>query len=436
MSGTQDHLKKKAAALASMRALHDKVEAEQRDFSSEESREWAELEESVKFHTEAVKRISSLAGYDQEGRSSVPFEVADETQTVQAAQNRNTGRLWNNFGDFLKAVVDAGTPGKRFDPRLRELRGTPSGASEQVSADGGYLVDTDFANDLMTRVYNNGVLASRARRIPISAGSNGLKINVVNETSRADGSRFGGVRAYWMAEADAYTTSKPAFRQMSFSLSKLGAAMYLTDELAQDTSALQSMVQESFAKELAFALDEAIFNGDGSGKPRGIRAATGSAIVTVAKETGQAAATVNKENIFNMYSRLFAANRPNAAWFINQSVEPQLYGLTLGNNGIYFPAGQFANQPYGQLMGLPVIPVEHTAALGTVGDVVLADLSEYILVEKGGTQVQSSIHVRFLYDEQVLKFTYRVDGQPTWATALTPKAGSTLAPYVQLATRA
>lgn len=435
-------MKRRASVVAAMQALTDRADAEKRDFTAEEEREWNEREAEAKSLTQRIEKEGILAQFRAEESRSIPaaagaYEAADDTQSVQAEQKRSDGKRWGSLGDFLKAVVDAGTPGKRFDPRLRETRGTPSGASEQVSADGGFLVDTDFANELLTRVYNSGVLASRCRRIPISAGSNGLKINVVNETSRADGSRFGGVRAYWLAEADAYTASKPVFRQMSFSLYKLGAAMYLTDELSSDTSALQSLVEESFAKEMAFALDEAVLNGDGSGKPRGIRAATGSGIVTVAKETAQAAATVNKENLFNMYSRCFGANRPNAVWFINQAVETQLFGLTLGNNGIYFPAGQFANSPYATLFGLPVIPVEQCAALGTVGDIVLADMSEYILVEKGGTTMQSSVHVRFLYDEQVLKFTYRVDGQPTWASALTPKNGAnTLAPYIQLATRA
>jgi hypothetical protein len=48
-----------------------------------------------------------------------------------------------------------------------------------------------------------------------------------------------------------------------------------------------------------------------------------------------------------------------------------------------------------------------------------------------------SVHVRFLYDEQVFKFTYRVDGQPIWSSALTPFKGSnTLSPFVALQTRA
>ena len=437
MSNSQELRQRRADLIRSMKAITAKCDAEQRDFNSDEEKEFNEKETEVNALNKRIEREERMVSLESSVATSkaVTYEPADDTRSVQKEQNKVEGRSWGNLGEFLHAVVEAGTPGKRFDPRLRESRGVGSGLAENVSADGGFLVNTDFANELLTRVYSSGVLASRVRRVPISAGSNGLKVNVIDETSRADGSRFGGVRAYWMAEADAYTASKPKFRQMNFSLYKLGATTYLTDELVADTTALQSVVEEAFVKELSFALDEAIMNGNGTGKPKGILAGTG--LVTVAKETGQAAATLNKENLFKMYSRCYGANRPNAVWFINQEVETQLFQLTLGDNGIFFPAGQFANQPYNTLFGRPVIPVENCAALGTVGDVVLADLSEYLMVEKGGMQMQSSIHVRFLYDEQVLKFTYRCDGQPTWNSPLTPyKGASTLSPYVALATRA
>jgi len=47
------------------------------------------------------------------------------------------------------------------------------------------------------------------------------------------------------------------------------------------------------------------------------------------------------------------------------------------------------------------------------------------------------MHVRFLYDEQVFKFTTRVDGRPLWHSSLTPFKGSaTQSPFVFLDTRA
>jgi HK97 family phage major capsid protein len=89
-------------------------------------------------------------------------------------------------------------------------------------------------------------------------------------------------------------------------------------------------------------------------------------------------------------------------------------------------------------MGRPVIPIEYAATLGTAGDIMLADLSQYVMIDKGAIQSATSIHVKFLYDETAFRFVYRVDGQPAWNAPLTPfkgGAGSTQSPFVVLATR-
>jgi len=73
--------------------------------------------------------------------------------------------------------------------------------------------------------------------------------------------------------------------------------------------------------------------------------------------------------------------------------------------------------------------------MGTVGDIVLASLSNYQAIQKGGIEAASSIHVQLLTDETVFRFVYRVDGAPTWGAALTPFKGSnTQSPFVALAT--
>jgi HK97 family phage major capsid protein len=87
------------------------------------------------------------------------------------------------------------------------------------------------------------------------------------------------------------------------------------------------------------------------------------------------------------------------------------------------------------LLGKPIIPIEQAAAPGTVGDIVLADLNEYLIIDKGGIKSSVSIHVRFIYDEQTFKWTYRFDGGPIRNKPLTPYKGtsSTLGPFATLA---
>ena len=78
------------------------------------------------------------------------------------------------------------------------------------------------------------------------------------------------------------------------------------------------------------------------------------------------------------------------------------------------PPNGLSGQPYGTLYGRPVIPTEFNATLGTVGDIVLADFSQYKLANMGAVQTASSMHVQFLTDQMVWRFTVEYDGQATW----------------------
>jgi HK97 family phage major capsid protein len=115
-------------------------------------------------------------------------------------------------------------------------------------------------------------------------------------------------------------------------------------------------------------------------------------------------------------------------------------GLAVGLGGglVYMPPGGLSGQPYGTLFGRPVIAIEQAASLGDKGDVLLADMNQYVLADKGGIQSAVSMHVRFTNDETVIRFVYRVDGQPLWHSALTPFKGTsnTLSPFVTLDARA
>ena len=103
---------------------------------------------------------------------------------------------------------------------------------------------------------------------------------------------------------------------------------------------------------------------------------------------------------------------------------------------VYLPPGGYNSAPYGMLLGRPVYPIEYASTLGTVGDILLADFTQYVVAQKGGMQAATSIHIAFLTDEMVFRITYRIDGEPIWHSALTPFKGSaTKSPFVALATR-
>ena len=421
--------------------LYDNAVAEKRGLTDEEKAEDQRLEKQA---TEMGQIIDNLKEIERQ-RAGIP---KDQLPIGPQAQDPNQARAdeskWGSFGEFLQAVVRAGMPGGQVDRRLvlsdeeRQL-----GMSEGVPAEGGFMVKTDFVEELLKRTYELAVLASRVRRISVGPNSNGLTINAIAETSRTTGNRWGGIQAYWLGEAKAKDSSMPTLRQMEIKLKKLAALCYSTDELLQDAPALEGIIRMAFTEEFAFMVDMAIYEGLGVGSPLGIL--NSPALVTVAAEVGQPAATILFENIVNMWSRAYGRSRPNMVWLINQDIVPQLYAMSLavgvGGIPVYLPANGLSGSPYGSLMGRPVIPIEHAATLGTTGDIMLADLQQYLMIDKsgagGGIQAATSIHVKFTHDETAFRFVYRVGGQPLWNSPLTPfKGANTQSPFVVLATRA
>ena len=429
--------------MAKAAEIDAKCVSENRDPSEAELTLQNEIMDTVK---EYQRIISTM---ERQERIAAELESPEAPLTVpKKTDNRGSGITirdkdkFNSFGAQMAAVVNAGSPGGHVDPRLRNIQAAAAGGlGETTPSDGGFLVQQDYSAELLQQVFETGILASRCRKIQISANANGIKIPGVDETSRAS-TRAGGIIAYWKDEAALKVASKPSFRQIELSLKKLIGLCYATDELLSDVTALESFIRSAFISEFGFQIDDAIINGTGAASPLGILNA--GCLVSVAKETGQTAATILAENVMKMRSRLFASSRMNSVWLINQNVEPQLHqmALSVGTGGIpvYMPAGGLSTNPYDTLYGRPVIPIEQCATLGTVGDIVLADFQNgYVLAEKGGIQTDMSIHVQFLYDETAFRFVLRVDGQPVRATELTPyKGGSsdTQSHFIALATRA
>jgi len=424
---------KRSVLIEEARAILDKAEEEERNLTEEEQEKYDGLIARAQEAKGREDRYVELHGLGDELRHLEVHKPEPESASP-------VGGPFRSLGEQLMAVVHSSQPGASIDSRLLEVRAA-SGLSEGIPADGGFLVQSDFATELLKRTYLTGILANRCRKIPLSANSNGIKINAVDETSRADGSRWGGVLAYWAAEAGTVTAKQPKFRQINLELNKLMGLCYGTDELIQDAAALESVIMQAFSEEFGFKLDDAIVNGDGAGKPLGIMSSPCK--VSVSKETGQSAATVVTENILKMWKRLWARSRANSVWLINQDIEDQLelLSVAIGTGGelarLYDPPGSPTNNTaFGKIKGRPVMPIEQCQTLGTSGDIILADLSQYVLVDKSAMQSASSIHVKFINDETTFRFIYRVDGQPIWNSPLTPYKGSnTLSPFVVLATR-
>lgn len=422
---------RKADAVAKMQGLMNAADTGNRELTDAERTEYDALKASLVTINGDIVRAEAL----QEEERSLPASAATR---IEVGEERAAKKPWRGKGEQLVAIARATQLAEQgradlVDPRLKAALG----GSESVPSDGGFLVEPEYSADLLQRIYDTGEVAKRCE--PMKMASARLIVNAVDEDSRQDGSRWGGLLAYWLAEAQPYTGAKPKFREVQLVANKLIGLIYGTEELLEDTTAFESYIDKVVPQEFAFKVDDAIINGLGAGMPLGVLNST----ATIQQAIVGGETSISSADILAMWSRLFAPYRKDAVWFINQSLEPKLYPLAVGSPSlgqylIYTPPGVNGNTSgQGLLMGRPVIPIEQTAAAGTVGDIVLFAGSGYLLAQRNEVRSDSSIHVAFLTGEKAFRFMVRMDGQPWWKKPLTPKASGapTLAPFVTLGAR-
>lgn len=359
------------------------------------------------------------------------------------AQPRQAAGSWSSLGEQLCAIRAAGAaPERGVDSRLNFVR-YPTGMFEADPSAGGFAIEAQYAQDLVGIAYEEATIAPLCDRRETQAPLADVNVPAIDETSRADGSRWGGTLAYWSTEAASVTASMPRFKNLAFSAKKLIAVVVVSNELFADVPMLDAHIRRAYAAELSFNLDLVILRGDGAGKPLGFL--NSPALITIAKQTGQASATIVAANVSQMWTALPAPSRRRAVWLVNEDADTQLEQLTLtvGSAGapaatavaMYMPAGANGNE-YPLLKGRPVLAIEQCPQLGTLGDIVLADLNHYVLID-GGNKPAISADCLFLEDQTVFRFVLRVDGTSAFASPISPYNGSPnkRSPFVALAAR-
>lgn len=372
-------------------------------------------------------------------------EGAIETGDSETDKLLDTGGF-KSFGHFAHAVRTGSARGGRasepssveaikrwndaidaHNNHLVEIK-APSGMHEGADPDGAELVPRQFSNTVYRRITSPERLFGRLS--PITVSGNSLEVPRLKENSRANGSRHGGVQAYWDGEAEQYTGSRPKFDNLNLKLNKLTVLTYVTDELLQDSAvALESWLNQVVPDEFDFKINDAIINGGGVKMPTGIL--NSGSKITVAAESGQGAGTIVYKNILKMHNQALPSARGRMLWLAHLECEPQLEQLYLATgtahgNPVYLPQGGGASDvELARLKGKPVVITEQCSALGTEGDIILFDPADYACIVKGGIQSAMSIHLRFDYQETAFRWSFRMDGKPYNNTALSPFKGTT-----------
>jgi len=351
--------------------------------------------ETLKAQIEAKEKLATMSASANAPVRKTASEPVARVE-VQASRQEKLGGF-KSVGEFLSAVKGeaTGKKDKRFENTLFERNGE----------DGGFLVPEEMMTTITKKLATEESLLSKTTQFAVSGNS----LTFPTDESQPWNS---GVEAYWLAEGAAYTSSKGKVGMASLKLNKLGALIKISDELAEDSVALESFMLAKAPEAIMHKINSAIISGNGVGKPMGIL--NSGFKITAAKESGQAADTIVAKNVIKMYSKMIPSARAGAAWYVNAGCEEQLRTMKddLGNFIYLAPGSQLNQSPYGQLLGLPVIPmIGSLPQLGDEGDIALVNFSYYYTILKSSGMKQSiSSHLYFDRDVQAYKFTMRIDG--------------------------
>lgn len=442
MNALLEARRKLAEALKNEEELLTKLVAEDRDATAEEGVKLGEYSAAKKRNAAAVERLEAIKN---DSRSAVDdgaeVRAAPRIEVTRSEGEDENGQYkpFKSIGEQLQAIHRAAaSPNRAPDSRLYEInKRAASGLNEGVGADGGFLVQVDFGAAMLDQAIATGTLASRCTKFPVGAGRNGVEYPRVDESSRATGSRWGGVQVYWAKEGDSATVKRPKFRIDSMKFHKLIGLCVATDEMLEDASFLGAFISKAFNEEMGAMIDKGIVRGTGDGEMLGIL--NSGSLITAAAESGQTADTITGKNALDMRKRLLPNSLSKAVWLHSFSASDQVQSLTItkGKSDIpLFKIGDGANSLVDSVLAREALASEQCSAVGDVGDIILADFSSYAIITRN-VQEASSIHAYFSTAEQAFRFTLRINGQPLFNKPLTPEfdTANTLSSFVTLAAR-
>jgi HK97 family phage major capsid protein len=361
--------------------------------------------------------------------SGVTVELPNNTEP-QFVNDPNKG--FTSPREFIGAVIQAGR-GYTEDQRLKYLTVGSDEARTNSDPAGGFLVPVGYSPDVLKIMPEDDPMGGLTTKMP-------MERPIIKLPARADknhsSSVSGGLTVTRRPETVAATASQMTLEQVTMEAHSLFGLSYATEELLTDSpTSFAAILAAGFSDQFTGHLVNERLVGTGVGEFQGVIGA--ACTISVSKETGQAAATIVKENLDKMAARCYGFGK--AVWVANHNTRPQLSSLSqaVGTGGALVPYFTFdPNTGKGYLLGRPIIFSEFAKTLGTVGDIVLGNWSEYLEGVYQPLQSAESVHVRFVNHERAFKFWTRNAGVPWWKSALTPKNGDTLSPFVTLATRA
>ena len=330
-----------------------------------------------------------------------------------------------SFGDFLMAVY------RKDAKRLNTVYKSTKDLGEGTGAGGGYLVPEEYSTSLLQTAHMNNQVLSRVQTIPVTLAAGrwpALDQYITPTAGSGQTATAAGVKTTPVDAGDTLTKTEPSFEMLEWRLHKVGGYTEVDNELIDDSPmSVEALLRGLFVVAIGAKNERNILRGSGAGEPLGILNST--AIVNVTPGTDNA---FTWPDVGNMYAKFRSAGG-SPVWVIHPSVWPDIMGMETTNGGAVWQANLAANSSGQGLNGIPIITSEHLPQANSSGDVVLADLSGYLMWQRSGISIDFSEHAAFTADQGTWRFTQRTDGKPWLRYPITladPQGSYQVSPFV------
>lgn len=325
--------------------------------SAEDDKTYKTMEDEITELTNEIHRMERREAIEAELEKPVSKPIMENPMNGRMDNGEvKTGRAADSY---KKAMLSA----------LRSnFRNVSNVLQEGVDADGGYLVPEEYDSRLIDGLKEENIIRKLGHTITTSGER---KINIA-ATKPA---------AAWIDEGEALTFSDATFSQINLDAHKLHVAVKVTEELLYDNAfQLENYIIEEFYKALANAEEDAFINGNGTGQPLGILAASGGAEVGV---TAASATAITADEVINLVYSLKRPYRKNAVFILNDQTIAALRKLKDGNGAYMWQAALVAGEP-DKLLGYPVYTSAYMPTIEAgAKTIIFGDLSYYNIGDRG-----------------------------------------------------
>ena len=339
---------KRNKAWEAAKAFLESHRTEKGTLTAEDDATYTQMEQEINDLGKEIARLERQEALEAELNRPVNQPLTSKPGSGRGEEPK-TGRASD---EYRKAMLDA------FRSNFKRVSNI---LQEGVDADGGYLVPEEYDHRLIDTLSEENIMRRLATTITTSGEH---KINIAATKPAAS----------WIEEGGALTFGDATFSQILLDAHKLHVAIKVTEELLYDNAFnLEGYLLDQFGKALANAEEDAFLNGDGTGKPLGLFAATGGGTVA-----GTLTAAIKSDDMLDLVYALKRPYRKTASFIMNDKTLASLRKLK-DNNGAYIWQPSYQAGEPDRVLGYAV----HTSAYAPEDAIAFGDYKYYNIGDRG-----------------------------------------------------